>query len=229
MSSPKPRAVIWDVDGTLVDSLECHWQACCEALAERDYILTRERFESIIGQKMDTALRNLFGPEISREEIEYLEAVKETRCRELMRSGGITPLPGVLRWLAVLHQSGWRQAVASSAPRLNLDLMLGALDLQPLSHDSADLTPLFEAIVCAEDVRNGKPDPEPFLTAASRLGIAPDRCIVVEDAAPGLEGARRAGMRTIGVGPTYHLLQADLVVPTLDDLPADAFDRLLPS
>ncbi len=213
------RAVIWDVDGTLVDSLECHWQAWREALlAERDYILSRERFESIVGQKMDTALRSLFGPEITVKEMAHLETVKETRCRELMRAGGITALAGVLRWLAALREAGWRQAVASSAPRLNLDVMLGALDLGPL----------FEAIVCAEDVRNGKPDPEPFLIAASRIGIAPERCIVVEDAAPGLEGARRAGMRSIGVGPSSALLQADLVVPSLDALPADAFDTLLP-
>jgi len=86
MSSSNPRAVIWDVDGTLVDSLDCHWQAWREALAERDYVLSRERFESIIGQKMDTALRNLFGPDISMQEIEYLETVKETRCRALMQA-----------------------------------------------------------------------------------------------------------------------------------------------
>ena len=129
MSSPSPRAVIWDVDGTLVDSLECYRRAWREAMAEeRTYVLTRERFESII---------------------------------------------------------------------------------------------------CAEDVRRGKPDPEPFLMAAARMGIASERCIVVEDAAPGLEGARRAGMRTISVGPSYALLQADLV-PTVDALPADTFDRLLP-
>ena len=220
MSASKSRAVIWDVDGTLVDSLECHWQAFQECLAEeRAYILTRERFESIVGQKMDTALRALFGPDISADEIAHLEAVKETRCRDLMRAGGISPLPGVLDWLDALHRAGWRQAVASSAPRLNLDVMLGALDLGPL----------FETIVCAEDVKHGKPDPEPFLTAAARLGIAPDRCVVVEDAAPGLEGARRAGMRTIAVGPASHLLTADLVVPTLEDLPTDAFEALVPA
>ena len=215
---PKPRAVIWDVDGTLVDSLDCHWHAWREALAaERDYVLTRERFESIVGQKMDTALRSLFGPEITVEEMVHLEDVKESRWRALMQGGEITALPGVLHWIDVLRAAGWRQAVASSAPKLNLDVVLGALDLDSF----------FETVVCAEDVRRGKPDPEPFLTAAARVGIAPERCIVVEDAVHGLEGARRAGMRTIGVGPGYALLQADVVVPTLDALPADAFDRLL--
>jgi beta-phosphoglucomutase len=210
-------AVIWDVDGTLVDSTEYHWQACREALAERDFVLTRERFESIIGQKMDTALRSLLGADLSLAVIEHIEAVKESRFREMMQAGGIRPMPGVFRWLDELRQAGWRQAVASSAPRLNLDVMLGSLDLGDF----------FEAVVCAEDVRNGKPDPEPFLTAAARLDIAAERCIVVEDAAPGLAGALRAGMRTIGVGPQHMLLRADVTVPTLDQLSPDAFVALL--
>lgn len=83
------------------------------------------------------------------------------------------------------------------------------------------------AIVCAEDVREGMPAPEPFLRAAALLGIDPPRCIVVEDAAPGVEGARRAGMRTIGAGPGHALLQADVTARSLDELPDDTFDTLL--
>jgi beta-phosphoglucomutase len=210
-------AVIWDVDGTLVDTLECHWQSCREALATRAYTLTRDRFESIVGQKMDTALRSLLGPNLTLDEMQTLEHIKESRCRDLMRVGGITLMPGVLRWLTALREAGWHQGVASSAPRLNLDLML-AVD---------NIGDFFEAVVCAEDVGNGKPDPEPFLTAAARIGVPPDRCIVVEDAAPGLEGARRAGMRTIAVGPGAGLLHADVAVRSLDDLPDDAFSALL--
>jgi beta-phosphoglucomutase family hydrolase len=220
-TTPNPTtsaAVIWDVDGTLVDSLECHWQAWYEALANgRGYTLTRERFQSIIGQKMETALRALFGNKITSDEIVRLEELKETRCRELMRGGGLKLLPGVTSWLDRLKAERWHQAVASSAPRLNLDVMLGALDLERY----------FEAVVCAEDVRRGKPAPEPFLTAAERMGIYPSRCIVVEDAAAGLEGARRAGMRTIAVGPDADRLQADLRVRTLEDLSPDTFHRLL--
>ncbi|MCC7370694.1 MAG: HAD family phosphatase [Chloroflexi bacterium] len=217
MARSEPRAVIWDVDGTLVDSLECHWQAWCEALAHRDYVLSRERFESIIGQKMDTALRSLLGPDLTPEEIRRLEDIKETRCRDLMRAGGIALLPGVTEWLDRLRDDGWRQGVASSAPGLNLTVMLGAHRLERY----------FGAIVCAEDVARGKPDPEPFVTAAERLGVDARRCIVVEDAAPGIEGARRAGMRTIGVGPGYAALRADVTVPTLADLPEGVFGSLL--
>jgi len=81
--------------------------------------------------------------------------------------------------------------------------------------------------VSAEDVRRGKPDPEVYLAAASRLAASPDRCIVVEDAVAGVEGARRAGMRSIGVSHNGNPLPADIVVQSLDLLDSDAFDRLL--
>ena len=86
----------------------------------------------------------------------------------------------------------------------------------------------FQAIVSAEDVLRGKPDPEVYLLAASRLRALPDRCIVVEDAAAGLEGARRAGMSSIGVSRSGPRLVADIVVASLDQLEANEFDMLVP-
>jgi len=85
-----------------------------------------------------------------------------------------------------------------------------------------------DAIVSAEDVTIGKPDPQVFLKAAEKLAIPPARCIVVEDAAAGVEGGRRGGMRTIGVARN-GTLDADLFVRSLTELPPDAFDRLLES
>jgi beta-phosphoglucomutase-like phosphatase (HAD superfamily) len=92
----------------------------------------------------------------------------------------------------------------------------------------AGLEEYFDAIVSADDVTIGKPDPQVFLKAAEKLGVPPSRCIVVEDAAAGIEGARRAGMRSIGA-TTNGQLPADLFVRSLADLPPDAFDRLLDS
>lgn len=83
-----------------------------------------------------------------------------------------------------------------------------------------------QAIVSAEDVHKGKPDPEVYLTAASRVGVPPGRCIVVEDAA-GIEGARSAGMRSIGVSHNGKYLSADVVVQSLDLLDLDAFETLV--
>ena len=112
----------------------------------------------------------------------------------------------------------WRQAIASSAPRENVDVVLAIIGLAGF----------FQAIVSAEDVTLGKPDPQVFLAAASRLGSTPSHSIVVEDAPAGIEAARRAGMPSIGVRRNGSPLPADLAVSSLADLPADAFSRLIP-
>jgi beta-phosphoglucomutase len=213
------RAVLWDVDGTLLDSAAYHWQAWHDTLALEGFPLTWEQFASSFGQRNDAVLRAYFGADFPLSEVDRIADAKENRYRELMREGGVTLLPGVGHWLRQLHAEGWRQAVASSAPRLNVITILEALDIGRY----------FDAIVSAEDVQRGKPDPQVFLTAAAKVGVSPEHCIVVEDAPAGIEGARRAGMRTIGVLSTQVQLDADVVVGTLADLPADAFSGLLRS
>jgi beta-phosphoglucomutase len=134
-----------------------------------------------------------------------------------VRTGDLAPLPGATEWVRRLHGEGWRQAVASSAPHLNLEVILEVIGLAAC----------FEATASAEDVVVGKPDPQVFLVAASRLAVPPERSIVVEDAAAGIEAARRAGMRSIAVVRDRRPLPADIVVPSLADLAPDVFTRLL--
>ena len=217
MATQESRAVLWDMDGTLLDSADYHWLSWQEALAGRDLDLTRERFLTTFGRRNDAVLRDLFGEDFPDEEIVRIADVKEARYRELVRAGGVEPLPGVREWLARPKADGWRHAVASSAPALNIATILEALDL----------VEAFDAVAGQEDVERGKPDPQIFLVAAARLGVPPARCVVVEDAPAGVEAAHRAGMRAIGVGPRHAELGADLAVPALDHLPKDAFDRLL--
>jgi HAD superfamily hydrolase (TIGR01509 family) len=125
-------------------------------------------------------------------------------------------LPGAAAWVERLHRAGWRQAIASSAPAENVRVMLAALDLDRY----------FAAIVTAEDVSAGKPDPQVFLAAAAKLQVPPPACVVVEDAAAGVEAARRAGMKCVGVSQTTALA-ADVFVRSLKELPADTFERLI--
>jgi HAD superfamily hydrolase (TIGR01509 family) len=209
-------AVLWDLDGTLVDSGEYHWQAWRDTLAAENVPLTYEQFLASFGQKNDRILRGWLGDDATAERIERLGDAKEAEYRRLARERGLAPLPGAAEWLARLQHGGWRQAIASSAPRPNVEVMLGACGLDRF----------FDAIVSAEDVTVGKPDPQVFQAAAGRLHAPPDRCIVVEDAAVGIEAARRARMRCIGVSGTAAL-DADVVVRSLTDLPPDAFVRLL--
>lgn len=209
------RAVLWDLDGTLVDSGEMHWWSWRGTLTAIDVPVTYEQFAGTFGQKNDRILRSWLGPAATAARIAEIAEAKESEYRRLVSVHGLQALPGAREWVERLRADGWQQSIASSAPRKNVEVMLAAIGL-----DAA-----FEAIVSAEDVGKGKPDPEVFLTAAARLGATPERSIVVEDAAAGIEAARRAGIRCIGVSdPTLH---ADVVVAALTDLPLDAFDRLL--
>lgn len=210
------RAVLWDLDGTLVDSAELHWLSWRDTMAAEGITLTHQQFLESFGQKNDRILPGWLGPGADSKRIARVSDAKEAEYRRLAGVHGLTPLPGAAEWVRRLRARGWQQAIASSAPRDNIAVMLHALDLDGM----------FEAIVSAEDVTRGKPDPQVFLVAAARLGVPPERCIVVEDAAVGVEAARSAGMRCIGVNRTL-VLDADLAVSSLLDLPDDAFDNLV--
>jgi beta-phosphoglucomutase family hydrolase len=211
------RAVLWDMDGTLIDSEEFHWISWRNTLANEGITITREQFLASFGQRNDSIIPRWLGAAATPEHIERISKAKEELYRHLVRSDGISPLPGVANWIHRLHKEGWLQAIASAAPRANIDAVLEALSA----------THVFQGIVSADDVHRGKPDPEVFLVAASRVGVSPDRCIVVEDAAAGVEGARRAGMRSIGVSRNGKPLVADVVVQSLDLLQSEVFETLL--
>jgi beta-phosphoglucomutase len=208
------HAVIWDLDGTLVDSELLHWRAWREALRPEGVRLTRAEFLASFGQRNDTILRRWLGAGAGPERVRRVGEEKEAAFRRLVREHGVRAMPGALDWVGRLRDAGWRQAIASSAPRANVDAVVAALGLAPS----------LGAIVSAEDVSRGKPDPEVFLLAAERLGVPPPRCLVVEDAATGVAAARRAGMACLGVRPE---LEADLTVASLSELDPGAMTELV--
>jgi beta-phosphoglucomutase len=210
-------AVLWDLDGTLVDSAEHHWLAWHEALTAAGHQFDKGYLVATFGQRNDRILRNLLGPDVPGAEIERISDEKEARYRALVRKRGLDLLPGAELWLRRLRAAGWRQALATSAPRANVETALEVLGLAEY----------FGAVVAAEDVQRGKPDPQVFLMAAERVNVAPYRCVVVEDGEAGVAGASSAGMRSIGVGAKHASLGASLAVPSLDELPEDVFEDLL--
>ena len=215
----EPGGVLWDLDGTLIDSAGHHWIAWRNTLAAEGRAVTPADFANTFGKRNDEILRELFGPELAAEWMERVAETKERGYRRLLREQGIELLPGALAWFERLRTAGWKQALASSAPRPNIDAVFEGL---------APLRRYLECVVSADEVGRGKPDPAIFLEAARRLGIPRERCVVVEDAPAGIEGARRAGMRSIGVLSEHHpSLDADLVVPSLEALTPDAFEALL--
>ena len=211
------RAVLWDMDGTLIDSEEFHWISWRDTMEKEGIPITREQFLATFGQRNDSIIPQLLGAGATPERIERIGAAKEQMYRDLIRKHGMNALPGVATWLHRLHETGWLQAIASAAPRKNIDVVLEALAA----------TDLFQAIVSAEDVQHGKPDPEVFQVAAARLGAPPARSIVVEDAVAGVEAARRAGMHSIGVSRKGKHLPANIVVHSLALLDPNAFETLL--
>jgi beta-phosphoglucomutase len=217
-SRSQPAAVLWDLDGTLIDSGDHHWHAWQETMAAEGRDLTPEAFAGAFGQLNHEILRAMFGPDLAPGEIQRIGDEKEQRYRERLLKEGLELRPGAGAWLARLKNEGWRQALATSSPPANVEAVLRAVDIGPF----------LDAVVTAGDIKRGKPDPSIFLTAAARVDVPPRRCVVVEDAPAGLEGARRAGMKSVGVlSPHFSELVADLVVPTLAALPAAAFQDLL--
>jgi HAD superfamily hydrolase (TIGR01509 family) len=210
-------AVLWDLDGTLLDSEEYHWLSWRETMASLGHPITRDQFLATFGLRNDEILPRWLGASATREEIDRVSLQKESLYRKVLREGGVAPLPGAAEWVRRLLGEGWLQAIASSAPRANVDVVLEVLGMASF----------FQAVVSAEDVTRGKPDPQVFLTAAARLGVQAPACIVVEDSPMGIEAARRAGMHSIGVRRNGRLDAADLAVPSLDQLPAGAFAALL--
>jgi HAD superfamily hydrolase (TIGR01509 family) len=212
------RGVLWDMDGVLVDSGEFHFQAWSQALPEFGFQITRQFFLDTFGMNNAGILVRLLGHPPEPGLLNDISDRKEELFRRAVQ-GCAQPLPGVRDWLERLQAAGFRQAIASSAPQANIDALVDELGIRAY----------FAAAVSGAALL-GKPDPALFLQAARTLEVAPERCIVVEDAVAGIEAARRAGMKCIAVtttNPAQALQAADIVVERLDALPSDTFERLI--
>jgi beta-phosphoglucomutase family hydrolase len=213
-----PRGVLWDMDGVLVSTGDFHFQAWSKTLPERGIPFTREQFRATFGMNNTGILKLLLGKTADPDLINEISESKEQTFREAIK-GQVVPLPGALEWLNRLQAWRVKQAIASSAPIANIDALVDELGIRP--H--------FAALVSGADLP-GKPNPAVFLKAAQSIGVAPKRCVVVEDAVAGVEAARRAGMKSIAVtttNPARELQDADVIVARLDKLSVDAFEGLL--
>ena len=220
---PTP-ALIWDVDGTLVDTAEQHFRAWSRLAAEIAKPFTRADFAATFGMRNPEIIRKLFFPDADDARCRERGERKEDLYRASVREEGTQLLPGVAKLLAEFAAAGWPQAVGSSAPPGNLDLLLGLTDTRRY----------FAGIVTGDDVKRGKPHPEVFLTAAAKLGAAPSRCVVFEDAVAGVEAAKAGGMKCVAVTFVGHhpadklrAAGADVVVASLDEITAEQVAALV--
>jgi beta-phosphoglucomutase len=206
-------AVIWDMDGVIVDSAEFHYEAWRWLAERRGRELTRAEFLPTFGMTNPDAILHLFG-EVKESEARELSLSKEEEFRRRLK-GRVEALPGAARLIRALRAEGHLQAVASSAPMENIRVILEELALSDC----------FEAIASGDDVSRGKPDPEIFTLAARRLGVRPVESVVIEDAVIGVRAGIRAGMKVYAVTTTRtreELEHADRAVDSLEELtPAD--------
>jgi beta-phosphoglucomutase len=182
------RAVIWDVDGVLLDSAEQHRQAWHQLAAEEGVAFTDADFWATFGMRNADIIPRFYGAHLTPERVAALGERKEAIYRAKLR-GQAVALPGARELMAALHAAGWRQAIGSSAPPQNLELIVELLGLGPY----------LGAVISGERVARGKPAPDIFLTAAAALAVAPERCVVIEDAPAGVAAARAGGMHCLAV------------------------------
>jgi beta-phosphoglucomutase len=229
MGSPVPHiqnmhddpAVIFDMDGVLVDSYHAHFESWQIVAAEQGLALTEADFAAQFGRTNQEIIAVYWGADrYTDDEVAALGNRKEAAFREILQAD-FPAMPGARELLLALHDAGFALAVGSSGPPENIELVLGALGARRL----------FGAVVTASDVTRGKPDPQVFLLAAERLGVLPGRCAVVEDAPAGIAAAKAGGMTGIGLASTGRtrrsLSAADLVVDSLGELSPRLIGKLI--
>ncbi|MGW7004411.1 HAD-IA family hydrolase [Streptomyces sp. NPDC054933] len=197
-------ALLFDMDGTLVSSLESVVR--CWTRWAQEYGITAERFARV--QLHGRPAAEIIAELLPAERIQQaLARIEELEVQDVAASGLIV-LPGTLALLRSLPAERW--AVVTSATRRLAEARLAAAGIAP------------GLLVSAGDIRRGKPDPEPFLLAAEKLGYRPGRCTVFEDAPAGVQAGRAAGMRTVALTTTHDRseLDADVLVTDLSQVSA---------
>jgi HAD superfamily hydrolase (TIGR01509 family) len=184
-----PGAAIFDCDGTLADTMPLHYRAWCDTLADANCPFPEDTFYAWGGVTAREIVERLNAAHGLALDPHTLAHSKENRYRALIPRIG--PIALVVDEVRRLHERDVPLAVASGGMRAVVEETLEVLGLRTY----------FRTVVGAEDVARGKPEPDGFLLAAERLGVAPERCVVYEDSPPGLEAARRAGMRAVDVRP----------------------------
>lgn len=213
-------AVIFDMDGVLVDNFSWHllaWETFCKK--HKKHISSDDFKNHVFGGNNPDHLRFIFGNDIPSELIEKYSLEKESIYRDLY-SGKARPVNGLIGFLRHLKDHQIPTAIATSAERANVDFILDAIDCNGL----------FDTIVDSSMIKRGKPDPEVFLKAASLLDADPCNCIIFEDSLKGIEASLRAGMKVVGVATThYHaeLTEAHMVISDFTGLVPEDIKQLL--
>lgn len=216
------KGVLFDMDGVLVNNLEIHRQAFAEFFRRYGVERTFDELSRVFGKGNDDIMGELMPADVvERVGIRQLGYEKEAIYREIY-APIITPQPGLLAFLAECESEGLRSAVGSSGYKANVDFVL----------DKCNIRRYFEATVAGDEVTRCKPDPEIYLTAAAKLGLAPCECVVFEDAEAGIEAAKRAGMKVVALATTFDreflaTTDADMIIGDFRDISVEQLRTLV--
>ncbi|MFE5535387.1 HAD-IA family hydrolase [Streptomyces sp. NPDC056492] len=192
------EALLFDNDGTLVSSMESVER--CWSRWAREYGITGEAFSRVElhGRPAAEIIAELLPAPVRAQALARIQSLEAEDVAD-----GVVLLPGAEELLSALPAGRWAVVTSATRPLAGARLREAGID--------------FAELVAADDVTRGKPDPEPFLLAAARLGVDPARCVVFEDAPAGLAAGRAAGMRTVALTTTHTAaeLDADVVVRDL--------------
>jgi HAD superfamily hydrolase (TIGR01509 family) len=206
------RAVIFDMDGVLVDNSKVHdetWQIMCKKYGKPE---AAEKVKQIFGGTNQVFVEHLLGI-TDPDEVKKIAAEKEALYREVFRSSIKAP-DGLLPLLFELRKRNIRLAVATSGPKENLDFVL----------DSLDIRHFFDALVEESKISQGKPHPEIYLKAAQLLKVLPHESVAIEDSIFGLQSAKSAGMKAVAITTSFtpdKLTQADKIIHSFTELNVD--------
>lgn len=217
----EPLAVIFDMDGVLVDSYQPHWESWQRMAAEWGRGLSEAKFVQTFGRTSREIIAAHWGAAaLTDAEMAEFDRQKESLYREIV-ADNFPAMDGATELIRALHAAGFRLAVGSSGPPENVAMAIDRLGVEPLFH----------TLVTGADVSRGKPDPQVFLTAAGRLGVPPARCAVIEDAPVGIAAANAAGMASIALLSTGHtadsVTAAKVIVNSLRELSPDRIVELI--
>lgn len=212
--------VIFDMDGVLIDSYRAHFLAWRQMLRSHNLDISEGQFAATFGQTNPDIFAQLY-PSLNPEDYPILAEEKEAAFRGIITLD-FPEMDGAVELIAALHEAGAALAIGSSGPPENVQAVLNMLPGG--GH--------FMATTNGNELTHGKPDPEVFIKTVHKLGLPPERCVVVEDAPAGVMAGKAAGCPVIaltGTAPREHLDQADLVVDSLRELTPEAFRGLIRS
>jgi len=215
-----PAAVIFDMDGVMVDSNPYHLAKWIDFLNERQIPFDHATLPKLIlGKRNDTLFRHFLGQDLAHDETKRLSEEIEAIFRKVFKAHA-KPLPGLDRLIRECHEAAVPMAVASSAMKKNVDFVVEALGYHEY----------FRVVVTGDEVTHPKPDPEIYLKAARRLEVEPAQAVAFEDSYVGVGAAKNAGMKCVAVASSFPIEDlrplADLAVPSFEAVSLDRLQEL---